>query len=84
MTITVRPRLDEPVEQADQVVDVLHVEAGRRLVEDVDLGVAGHLDRELEALALAARQRVELLAERDVAQPDVGQAVEHDLDRAAR
>ena len=42
---------------------------------------AGHLDRELEPLALAARQRVELLAERDVAEPDVGQAVEHDPDR---
>ena len=40
MTITVRPAVDQPVEQADQVVDVLHVEAGRRLVEHVDLGVA--------------------------------------------
>ena len=46
--------LDEPVEQADEVVDVLQVEPGRRLVEDIDLRVAGHLDRQLEPLALAA------------------------------
>ena len=77
-------RLDQPVEQADEVVDVLHVEPGGRLVEDVDLGVAGHLDRQLQPLALAARQRVELLPERHVAEPDVGETIEHDLHRPSR
>ena len=59
MTIDGPTGVDQPVEQADQVVDVLHVQAGRRLVEDVDLGVGGHLDRQLQPLALAAGQRVE-------------------------
>src|SRR5258706_7590051 len=63
--------IDQPVEQADEVVDVLHVQPGRRLVEDVHLAVAGHLDGKLQALAFASRQRVQLLAERDVAEPDV-------------
>ena len=73
--------VDQPVEQADQVVDVLHVESRRRLVEDVDLRVGRHLDRELQPLAFATGQRVELLAQRDVAEPDVGQPVEHHVDR---
>ena len=60
MTIDRPPGVDQPVEQADEVVDVLHVEPGRRLVEHVDLGVAGHLDRQLQPLALAAGERVEL------------------------
>jgi len=67
------PRLDQPIEQSDEVVDVLHVQAGRGLVEDIDLGVRRHLDRKLQPLALATGQGVELLAERDVAEPDVGQ-----------
>src|SRR6187401_2669274 len=75
------PAFDQPLEQPDKVVDILHVEPGRRLVEDVDLGVARHLDRQLQTLALTARQGVELLAERDVAQPDVGQPFEHGPDR---
>jgi hypothetical protein len=64
--------IDESVEQADEVIDVLQVEPCRRLVEDVDLSVAGHLDRQLEAPALAARD-----------QPFIGQvdAVDPDLHR---
>ena len=32
------PCFDEAVEQADEVVDVLHMQPSRRLIEDVDLG----------------------------------------------
>jgi hypothetical protein len=33
--------VDEPVEQAEQLLDVGEVEAGGRLVEDVDVGWVG-------------------------------------------
>ena len=81
ITTTVLPGIDQPVQQADEVVDVVHVQPGGRLVEDVDVGVAAHLDRELQALPLPARQRVQHLPERDVAEADIGQAVEHHLHR---
>ena len=84
MTMTVRPELDQTVQQLDEVVDVLHVQPGGRLVEHVDGRVGGHLDRQLQPLALAARQRVELLAERDVTQPHVGQPLEHGAHGDAR
>src|SRR5215207_6525050 len=42
------PALDQLVQEADQVVDVVHVKARCRLVEQVDLGVARHLDRQLQ------------------------------------
>ena len=48
--------VDEPVEQAEQLLDVGEVQARRRLVEHVDAAVVGHACRELEALPLAARQ----------------------------
>ena len=34
--------VDEPVEQAEQVLDVGEVQAGGRLVEDVDAALLGH------------------------------------------
>ena len=46
ITITVRPDSTNRSE-ADEVVDVLHVEPRGRLVENVDLRLAGHLDRQL-------------------------------------
>ena len=71
--------LDEPVEHLEQLLDVGEVEAGRRLVEDVQ-GLAGRaprqLGRELHALRLAAGQRRRRLAEVDVAEPDVVQGLE--------
>ena len=73
--------VDQSVQQADEVVDILHVEAGGRLVEDIDLRVAGHLDRQLQPLPLAAGERVELLAEGEVPQAHIGEALEHDADR---
>ena len=55
--------VDEPVEQAEQLLDVGEVQAGGRLVEDVDAALLAHVGRELEPLALAAGQRRERLAD---------------------
>ena len=35
--------VDEPVEEAEQLLDVSEVEAGRRLVEGVDAALFGHV-----------------------------------------
>ena len=75
--------VDEPVEQAEQLLDVGEVEAGGRLVEDVDAALLGHLGGHLEPLQLAAGQRRQRLAEAEVAQPDVGEPLE-DLVRGRR
>jgi len=48
MTITVCPLLTSQSRTPDQVVDVVHVKARCRLVQHVDLGVTGHLDRQLQ------------------------------------
>ena len=48
------PGVDELVEQAQQLLDVGQVEAGGRLVQDVDVALLAHLGRQLEPLALAA------------------------------
>ena len=55
--------VDEPVEQAEQLLDVGQVQAGGRLVEDVDAALVGHPGGELEPLPLAAGERGERLAE---------------------
>src|SRR5215210_5336826 len=52
------------------------VEAGGRLVEDVDAALLSHVGGQLEPLPLAAGQRSERLAEAEVAEPDVGEPVE--------
>src|SRR3982750_816053 len=71
--------VDEPVEQAEQLLDVGEVEADGRLVEDVDAALLGHLGGELEPLPLAAGPGGERLAEGEVAEPDVGEPVEDDV-----
>ena len=66
--------VDEAVQDVEQALDVGEVQAGRRLVEDVERAPGGdlrQLGRELDALRLAARQRRRRLAEADVAEPDV-------------
>ena len=65
--------VDEPVEQAEQLVDVGEVQAGGRLVEHVDAALVAHVRGQLEPLALAAGERGQRLAEAEVAEPDVGQ-----------
>src|SRR3712207_5787519 len=63
--------VNKPVEQAEQLLDVDEVQAGGRLVEDVDAALIGHAGGQLEPLPLAAGQRGERLAEAEVAEPDV-------------
>src|SRR5947207_3653041 len=72
-------RLDEPVEQAEQLLDVGEVEAGRRLVEYVDAALLAQVGGELEPLPLAAGERGERLAQAEVAEPDVGEPIEDDV-----
>src|ERR1700675_521649 len=67
-------RVDESVEQAEELLDVGEMEATGGFVEDVDAALLGHLNGELEPLPLAAGQGVEGLAELEVAEPDVREA----------
>ena len=46
--------VDEPVQQVEQLLDVGEVQAGRRLVEDIDAALLRHVGGELEPLPLAA------------------------------
>src|SRR5918996_4936316 len=68
--------VDEPIEQAEQLLDVGEVEAGGRLVENVDVALLRHLRGQLEPLPLAAGQRGQRLSERQVAEPDVTETLE--------
>src|SRR5271166_2406188 len=58
--------VDEPVDQAEQLLDVGEVKAAGGLVEDVDAALLGHAGGQLEPLPLAAGQRSERLAEPQV------------------
>ena len=60
-------RVDEAVEHREHAIDVGEVQTGRRLVQHVDGRPLRHLHRELQPLALAAREGVEGLAERHIA-----------------
>ena len=68
--------VNEPVEDSQQLADVLEVEAGGRLVEDVDGvtgGSLGQLAGQLDPLGLAARQGGRRLSQPHVAQTHVDQ-----------
>ena len=69
--------VDQLVQHFEQLRHVVEVQAGGRLVEDVERA-AGRLARqllgELDALRLAARQRGRLLADLDVAEADLRSA----------
>ena len=68
---------DKPLQHAEQHLHIERMQADRRLVkhkESVCL-VARELARELEALGLAARERRRGLAERKVAEPQVGEGL---------
>ena len=69
--------LEQLLERRQQLRDVVEVQAGRRLVEDVELTLAalrGEVRRNLDALRLAARQRRRRLPQPQVAEADL---VEH-------
>src|SRR5215468_7743468 len=68
--------VDQAVEHADEAFDVGEVQAGGRLVEHVERRAArllAELVGELDALRLAAGERVAALAEREIAEADVGE-----------
>ncbi len=79
ITTTELPWLTQLVQHFQQLGDVMEVQAGGRFVEDVQ-GAAGRALRqflgELDALRLATRQRVCLLADLDVAEADVEQRLQ--------
>ena len=83
-TMTVLPGVDEPVQLRHEPVDVGGMQAGGRLVEDVQrvaaLG-ALQLGRELDALRFAAGQLRRRLAEAQVAEADLPQDVNGRADR---
>ena len=86
MTTTVLPLLDQLVQHLEELRHVVEVQAGGRLVEDVERaagGAARQLLGELDALRLAARQRRRLLADMDVAEADAAQRLQLVADRAA-
>jgi hypothetical protein len=68
--------VDEPVEELEHLRHVGEVEPRRRLVEHVDAALLGHVDGELEPLALAPRQGRERLPDAEVAESDVDEAGE--------
>ena len=76
--------IDQALQHDQQLAHVVEVQAGGRLVEDVE-GAPGaaplQLARELDALRLAAGQRRRRLAEMHVAQPDVVERLELAPDR---
>jgi hypothetical protein len=68
--------VDQPRQHRQEPTDVVEVEAGRGLVEQVDRvarRTLGELGCELHPLGLTARQRGRRLAESDVAETDVHQ-----------
>ena len=49
--------VDEPVQQAQQLLDIGEMQAGGRLVQDVHTALLGHVGCQLETLSLATGQR---------------------------
>ena len=71
--------IDEPIQHFEQLVNVVEVQAGRRLIEDVQRASrAGpsQFGGELDALRLAAGQRRRRLTERQIIEADVGQGLQ--------
>src|SRR5258708_14856380 len=69
-------RVDEPVEEAQQLLDVGQVKPRGRLVEDVDAAPVGHVSGQFEPLPLAAGKGGAGLADAEVAQPDIIESLE--------
>src|SRR6266550_1306891 len=77
-------RRDQTLQHLEQFADVLEMQPGGWLVQDVER-VAGRalmeLRRELDALRLPAGERRRGLPELDVAEPDIGEGLHLPLDR---
>ena len=86
MTITVLPLSTSRCSTCEQLLHVGEVQAGGRLVQQVDRlagGAPRQLGGELDALRLAAAQRGRRLAEPDVAEADVHQRLQLGADLRA-
>src|SRR5438552_5437467 len=71
--------VDQSLQHLEQLLDIREVEAGRRLVEDVERAAGRDLAEllgQLDPLRLAARERRRRLAELDVVEPDVVQRLQ--------
>src|SRR3954471_22312484 len=80
-------RVDQRVQHLQQLPDVLEMQAGGRLVQDVDglaRGAPAQFLGELDPLRLPARQRGRLLADMDVAQAHLLQGHQLVVDRRHR
>ena len=87
MTSTVLPGLDQRVQHFQQLAHILEMQAGGRLVEDVERAAGGAPRQflgQLDPLRLAARQRRRRLADMDVAEPDLLQGHQLVADRRHR
>ena len=76
-------QIDETIENAEQLADVVEMQTRGRLIEDVHglAGVrAGELGGQLDALGLAAGQRRSRLPQRQVIQADIDQRLQHPMD----
>ena len=62
---------DEAAQEREQQFDVLGVEAGGGLVEDIETATAAEVGTKLDALYLATAERAGGLAEGEVAQADI-------------
>jgi hypothetical protein len=70
------PRIHQPVQHPDELLDVRHVQADGRLIQDIEgagrgASRLGQLGDQLDPLRLSAAQRRALLAEGDVAQSHI-------------
>jgi len=68
--------VDEPVEQAEQLLDVGEVQAAGRLVEHEHRALLAEVCGQLGPLPLAAGQRGERLADGEIAEADVDEPLE--------
>ena len=81
MTITVLPVSTRRLMTRQQMADIRHVQAGGRLVHDVDAALFVQFAGELDALAFAARKRAQRLTERQIVQPHIAHGLQfaHDF-----
>jgi hypothetical protein len=76
--------VDQALQHEQQLADVLEVQAGGRLVEDVDAAAVGpllELAGQFDPLRLATGQRGRRLPKPDVAKPDVAHGIHAARDR---
>jgi hypothetical protein len=70
------PGVDQPVEKTEQLLDVGQMQAGGRLVEDIDGALPGHVGGQLEPLSFPTGERGERLSHAEVAESDLGEPLE--------